>query len=207
MASRWVVGFNGARDQYQVPLALYEIDGLCAFVTDLAFPSWFKDLPVVGNLLARRCLPPGMFLKTHICWRALFYQINHYLKVSKRRGQHLKKVDRAISIKCKAIALRHSANLFMYSYYTSDAFSGVNGLTKVMFQVHPLGGLVSELLRRDYEKYTQYISWYEEEDENKLGDADVSFSRARVAVCRLYCLCERIYQANSGLRRLLAGKS
>lgn len=151
-----VVAFAGARDHYQLPLALAEANLLESFVTDMYWsadkPLWIKTLGKVvpASAIKQRfragipsdlvSVPPkafgaaaGMMAFPKLQWNA--------------------PKDASLGRRARQIAARTDAAIFCYSYYAFEAFRNGKGNSsyRFLFQVHPHPQSIRELLREELE--------------------------------------------------------
>lgn len=147
--TRWVVVFNGARDGYQVPLALHEQGMLESLVTDWYTPY---DLPAVRALLDRgpaslrgallRRFRPGL-PSARVRTRPLA------TLTTRLRPGTMRDADVRLGERAGGLACRSGAGILSYTYYAASAFAAAGGGPRVLFQVeaHPLARL--EVLERE----------------------------------------------------------
>jgi Glycosyl transferases group 1 len=173
---RYVVCFNGARDSYQVPLALHEHGLLSSLVTDLYYPH---DRPVLRRIpglsaLRRRCSTDLPSSEVHWASRALVPQIASRLYRSDPMTL-FEFVDRSLSEAALAQAERENASLFLYSHYAYQAFTSPRsqGMMKGLFMFHPHTDLIREILDRDFAQFPECRQSYE-------GEHDTSGSATRL---------------------------
>ena len=156
-----VVTFAGARDQYQLPLALAEAGWLDTFVTDAYFPvdqAWYQATlrhilpPKVSNARFREGISSR---KVAISLQALLYSS---IMQAERRfvGSSMNlyiQSNRALSRLAKQIALRHDAALFSCSYYAADAFAPTadRPTQRFLFMLHPHPVSVRRILTEELE--------------------------------------------------------
>ena len=151
---RAVVALAGARDYYQLPLALHEGGLLQALVTDMYWPAdrtWFS----LGSLLrqeliaARRCpglkgarvrVPPLALCASAMMKAAGSTKLNRYK-------------DKVLSSEARRIAVRERSPLFCYSYYASESFKQSESVKhRFLFQLHPHPESVRSLLLEEAER-------------------------------------------------------
>jgi hypothetical protein len=146
-----VVTFAGARDGYQLPLALNEADLLEAFVTDMYWPAdkpWFSSS--LGKLLpqsivsARYCQGLNSS-KVKISSRAWAASACGYVAPQIRLSRY---GDRSLGEEARAQSSRTSTALFCCSYYASEAFKPGEGRPpfRFLFQLHPHPKSVRKIL-------------------------------------------------------------
>jgi glycosyltransferase involved in cell wall biosynthesis len=155
---RAVTFFIGARDNYQLPIALCERDLLEAFVTELYWPfehrgigplmklalprSWHSrrhrtGLPSVRVRVEPRALSAVAMSTLHPGWSQL-------------RARY-----RAVGATGRRIASRSGAPVFSYSYYVHEAFreGPERPDRRFIFQLHPHPLSVQRILRREIQRY------------------------------------------------------
>lgn len=148
----WTVVFKGARDSYQVPLALHEVGKLSTLVTDWYSPfdhEWFPRLAAVGpaglrgSLRRRYCpgLPSSRVVS--VWWELLRSKASSYW--GSRVG------DDRIGALAGQLARRHGGGILAYSYYGYSAFRGYGAgpLPKILFQLHPHPLTVRRILEEE----------------------------------------------------------
>jgi glycosyltransferase involved in cell wall biosynthesis len=157
-----VVVLAGARDHYQLPLALNESNLLHTLVTDMYLPAqgrWFSfaiDSLVPRALISSRFCS-GLDSKRVKTSKSALFAVGLTKAAPKMRFNRVK--DRFLSRKARKIALRNNAPLFSYSYYASEAFKPAGEIPKrrFLFQLHPhprtvRGILLDEIERSPYAK-------------------------------------------------------
>ncbi len=135
-----VVALAGARDQYQLPLALHEGELLDALITDVYWPrdrAWFSGslgrvLP--DRLLAARYSEGLGSKKTRVDIRASTLAVATMAAPRLSLNRHK---DRALGRRARQLALRDGAALFCYNYYAHAAFQpgGVQPPYRFLFQI------------------------------------------------------------------------
>jgi glycosyltransferase involved in cell wall biosynthesis len=153
---RAVVAFAGARDHYQLPLALEEGDLLQALVTDLYWPAdrdWFQSLARVGlpeRLIAARYCDGLSSSQTSVSAQALV--AGTMARVIRDR-RFVRWKDSAIGRKARKIALNTGSALFCTNYYATEAFRPGASQPKLRFlfqlQAHPRS--LQRILREELE--------------------------------------------------------
>jgi glycosyltransferase involved in cell wall biosynthesis len=136
----WVVAHSGARDHYQLPLALHESGQLHRFVTD-----WYSPLnyPILAALL--NCAP--QCVRSTLAGRYREELSSEFTKDLKLSGA-LKAVfgtdalalslDRLVGECAARVASDSGSQLLITSYYGWAAFPRLaKDTAKVLFQVHP----------------------------------------------------------------------
>ncbi len=157
--SSYVCAFRGARDSYQVPLALAEGGMLDQFITDFycaplarigaaALPGRWRE-----KLLAReeKGIPTdrvrrllGLFLRENL---------RHLLGFS--RALTIGRLDAEFSLAAASRVRRSRADLFLYSPYAWEAFTAryAHEPRKVLFQFHPHPACERRILLADRKNY------------------------------------------------------
>lgn len=134
---RWVVAFAGARDSYQVPIALHESGLLHKLVTD-SYTPLDRPLPAavaevlpspMRSKLRRRFSPalPSRLVKSHSAypirnwWEpdGWMYRVG---SLGERAGQ---------------IAAKEHCSILAYAHLATSAFAGVGSRRKVLIQMQP----------------------------------------------------------------------
>jgi len=160
MSNGYVVGFAGARDAYQVPLALQETNQLYALVTDIYLPH----LPrVVGKRFpklqgrhrdglparkTRSSLPAAW--TTHLSWRFAPGR-------SRAHRAHLVRARDLLANTARKLAARSGSDLFLYAGYAHVAFTdpALKDARKILFMYHPHIERSAEILQHDARRYPQ----------------------------------------------------
>jgi Glycosyl transferases group 1 len=142
-----VVVQSGARDAYQLALALSERDMLEALVTDLFWPgdqAWARALLAVlpqnvKSLLSQRS-------EARLPWRQIKLCAVTGIKTllldklprvsSKVRQEAMRSADSELGTTAGTLARKAGAGLVSYSYYGYDAFTAY-GRGAILFQLHP----------------------------------------------------------------------
>jgi glycosyltransferase involved in cell wall biosynthesis len=147
---RYVVTFAGARDHYQVALALAETDELEQLVNEFYWPK----VPQVLQGLVARLNPktrdrvcPGLPaarvtlpVVATIAWLLGQVWKSDHLRTAK---------DAALGRAAGSLARRTGAGLLAYSYYASYAFERAPRSRKIIFQVHPHPQMTREILQEE----------------------------------------------------------
>lgn len=172
-----VVVLAGARDHYQLPLALQEGKSLHTLVTDMYWPADRKWLSLSLNsflpedkVAARFCsgldsrrvrVSAGALCASAIMKATKTARLNRYK-------------DKILSKEAKRIALRNQAPLFCYSYYASEAFkpSGEVPRHRFLFQLHPHPKAVRGILLEEMNRVPQAKSSLIMEHELSLREQD-----------------------------------
>ncbi|HEX4663282.1 MAG TPA: glycosyltransferase family 4 protein [Terriglobales bacterium] len=145
----WVAVFAGARDGYQVPIALEEAGRLNALVTDFYSPL---DRPFVRN--AVRLLPSSVQSKlsrrfsSNLPSRLVRSRPLYALKTW-RNPQSWTEHVALLGEAAGRIATEHGSGLLAYSHVASAAFAQAPQSTKVLFQMQPHPASVREALTSD----------------------------------------------------------
>ncbi len=147
---QWVVSHCGARDRYQLPIALHEVGQLYRFVTDFYSPL---DSPILGNLLKHAPLRlrsklmrryrdglPSKFANDQKLTEAF-----KWIRTPVARDFEL---ARMVSERAARIASDSGSSLLITSYNGWAAFPLLSKNTrKVLFQVHPHPWFLRDLYR------------------------------------------------------------
>ena len=177
-----VVVHSGARDSYQLALALHEAGLLSALVTDLYFSqssplarhlrSW---LPAsLQELLHRRttaALPaPAVRQCLFTGLRELLLARCSFISFALRR-RSTRAADRTLGRTAGNLARRRGAGLVTYSYYASDAVSAY-GQPVLLFQLHPHPATMRRLLQHELDLHADCAASLTQEWELALPEAD-----------------------------------
>jgi glycosyltransferase involved in cell wall biosynthesis len=154
-AVRYVCAFRGRRDSYQVPLALAEANQLDQFITDFYYP------PGLDSILA--FLPEGVRERFNsrrqegipanrvrsLLGVTAVEHARHRLGITHQRTYAA--LDRHYSLAARNRARRTKSNLFLYSPYAWEAFTGAytHSPRRVLFQFHPHADFEQRLLAED----------------------------------------------------------
>lgn len=172
-----VVVLAGARDHYQLPLALQEAGLLHRLVTDMYWPAdrgWFSRsagrlLP--SHILAARYCAGLDSRRVRISAQALGADA---LMKTLRTARFNRHKDRALSRKARQLAVEKGVALFAYSYYASEAFKDMGEMLphRYLFQLHPHPAAVRAILREEIERVPQARSSLMAEHELALPDRE-----------------------------------
>jgi hypothetical protein len=186
---KYVTAFAGARDSYQVPLALAETDQLDCLITDLYLPRLPTSLTDRFPKLARRYVPglslrdtrssASILWKTYLGWR-FARDRNRSLLASLKWSQD------ALARFAAQRALRTGADLFLYAGYALKAFENpkLSGTRRILFMYHPHIALSSEVLIRDAAQYPESESTRAElMTDQQDRDVDRELELADLIVC------------------------
>jgi glycosyltransferase involved in cell wall biosynthesis len=177
-----VLVHGGARDSYQVALALSEAGLLECLVTDLFWPAergWaarFSERlpPSLRELLERRserALPSG---QVKMCWAEGFrgLLLDRLPRVPFELRRHSNRAaDAKLGREAGRLARRSDAGLVSYSYYGFDAIAEY-GRPAMLFQMHPHPGTVRRLLLEELENHPECAASLEQEWELALPEND-----------------------------------
>jgi glycosyltransferase involved in cell wall biosynthesis len=154
MRRRFVTAHAGARDQYQLSLALFEAGLLEELVTDFYAPDLlFRHWP--DKIGKRYC--PGL---TSSAVSQSFPAMLSAFRMKFGHSFHLNiEKDRHISKTAYHKAKRSRAHLFLYSYYAFQAFHAAMkeepDMQRLLFQLHPHPYTIQKLLREELELVPQ----------------------------------------------------
>jgi glycosyltransferase involved in cell wall biosynthesis len=179
---RVVVVHSGARDSYQVALALAEAGMLEALVTDL---FWNTHKPWAQKLVSM--LPPGVREKVahHSEQRlpssrvkpcavtgAATVALNRLPRVPLQiRSRMMRHSDKVLGTTAGKMARGKGCNLLSYSYYGHAALSHFGG-DGILFQLHPHPASMRAILLRELQRYPECVASLREEWELGLGEED-----------------------------------
>ena len=175
-----VVAFAGARDHYQLPLALSEAGLLQTFVTDTYWPADRRVFTAgVGRIL------PGSVIQARfrqgipsrrVSVPARAFAAAAGMQISPKLNWNAGK-DASLSERARRIAARTGAAIFTYSYYAFEAFrEGENRPPfRFLFQVHPHPQSIRDLLTEELELTPQ--AQFSLRAEHELSWPDEHFQR------------------------------
>lgn len=155
---KYVTAFAGARDSYQVPLALAESNQLDCLITDLYLPKLPATLTARFPKLARRYVPglsvkdtrssASILWKTYVGWRFSNDRTRDLLA-------SLKWSQDALARFAAHRARSKGTDLFLYAGYALKAFENPNlsHARRILFMYHPHIALSSEILLKDVAQY------------------------------------------------------
>ncbi len=160
MAHSIVSSASGARDAYQLPLALHEAGLLAEHVTDFYTPDviW-KNLELlpqtIGSKLAKRHADDLPSAKVHSTRLLASRQLlMHLVPPLRRRWQG---DQQSIGLSALRKAQKHNASLLMYAGYAYSAFTleDVKARRRGVVQYHPHIRDSAAILRADLDRYPQ----------------------------------------------------
>ncbi|MFL6436031.1 MAG: glycosyltransferase family 4 protein [Terriglobales bacterium] len=145
----WVAVFAGARDGYQVPIALQEAGLLKTFVTDFYSPL---DRPSVRN--AVRLLPSSFQsrLSRRFSSKLPSIAVQWHPLYALKTWRNPRSWTEHVSLLGEAagrIAAEHGSGLLAYSHVASAAFAQAPRSAKVLFQMQPHPASVRKALTSD----------------------------------------------------------
>ena len=179
---RVVVVQSGARDAYQVALALSEAGMLEALVTDLFWPAdkaWARALArllprVLREQLSRRSEPRVSSGRVRqLLVRSLRLHVTQRLpglSPATRRGE-MRAADAALGHAAGTLARRHGSALVSYSYYGYDAFRAFRR-PGILFQLHPHPATMRRLLSAELTAHPDCAASLKQEWELALPEED-----------------------------------
>jgi glycosyltransferase involved in cell wall biosynthesis len=179
---RAVVVHAGARDGYQVALALSERGMLEALVTDLFCAEdsfWFRRvvrvLPFgIRSVLSQRSVPGLSYKSVHVraiagLWSFFFGKWGRAPFAIRRSSQ--RKLDSALGRKAGELAADRKAGLLTYSYYGFDAISNYNR-EALLFQLHPHPSTMRRILQEELDSHPDCAESLRQEWELSLPEHD-----------------------------------
>lgn len=164
MTKQFVTAFNGARDYYEVPLALHEMGLLSSHISDFYCPDFLARLSGVPNKIKRRHRAGLPSSRVNIDLRAVLKQ---YLFSVPGHNDPYFAVDRALSLTAANAALRSESHLFLHSRYAYWAFHALPDRKRLMYQYHPHSASVREMLERDYSLHPEVRWSFENEQDSQ----------------------------------------
>ncbi len=196
MPGKAVLVHGGARDAYQMALALCEAGLLEMLVTDLFWPEdrgWAQALArrlpesVLRRLRLRSAAGlPGKSVVT--CLAAglggLFMDRAHWLPFALRR-RWARASDAKLGTRAGQWARQTGAGLVSYSYYGYDAFTA-RGRGGLLFQVHPHPATMRRILREELQRHPDCASSLKTEWEMSLPEYDFQHLVSETAMASRY---------------------
>ncbi len=179
---RVVLVQSGARDAYQVALALQGAGLLEAMVTDLFWPAdrawarWIAErLPARAlHLLQQRSEPQLPSAAVHLCaitgGATLLLEKLRRVPLSLRRAT-MRFADGVLGRTAGHLANARSAGLLSYSYYAFDAFQCYSG-RGLLFQLHPHPASMRRILSAELAAHPDCAASLKQEWELALPEED-----------------------------------
>ncbi len=177
-----VVVHSGARDAYQLGLALSEAGMLEVLITDLFWPSdqrWakrlFRSLPLqLRSLLQQRSESRLPSARVRLCaltgLTTLLLDKALWVSLSRKR-QSMRAADAELGRKAGQHATDTGAALLSYSYYAYDAFQYA-AEPKILFQLHPHPASMRRILTDELEANPDCAASLQQEWELALPEED-----------------------------------
>ena len=175
-SSKYVCAFRGRRDYYQAPLALAEAELLDSFITDVyaggTVRALSRGLPERLRekvLLRRRSGIPDNHVRC--LWTSTIFERANF-RLGKPESLIFARYDAEYSKIAAAHARKNHSNLFLYSPYAWEAFTGKYRHTphKVLFQFHPHPDMESRILAEDKKRFPFVRESYTEESGERLSE-------------------------------------
>lgn len=156
---RYLVATARARDDFQLPLALAEVDALAGMVTDFYLPDALARGLGHGRSVVRKWHHPRIpSARISRSWRAAWIELRKKF-VRENDAVTFRAVDRALSTRFAAVARRApAAGLLAYSNYAHQAFAQVANTPKVIFQFHPHPDYARAIFEADYARFPE-VRW------------------------------------------------
>jgi glycosyltransferase involved in cell wall biosynthesis len=154
--STYVVAFSGARDAYQVPLALHQTGQLNALITDFYAPELPSLLKRRFPKLAGRNQNGLPFWKARssfqVAWTSRSWS---FARKNRATVGDLKRSQDLLSRAAGRIAARTGSDLFLYAGYARVAFEhpALTSARKIVFMYHPHIQRCAEILASDAERW------------------------------------------------------
>ena len=138
---QFAVVFAGARDHYQVAIALAERGRLFALINELYFPSlppWVRAAIGVLDRKNRRVARSSPELPAERVKTSCVALMASLLRRASATSRFVQWQDRALGHACGKLAKQRELSVLAYSYYASYAFEQMPlELLRIIFQVHP----------------------------------------------------------------------
>ena len=179
-----VVVHRGARDSYQVALAMANAGKLERLITDVYWRPESKLAHTVeqvlgprsGKLLGAHAASPLRSALVETCplsgWSSLLLdKIPH--APSNLRSRATRWTDRTLGRTAGTLARESGSALLSYSYYGHSAFSAAGPETpRLLFQLHPHPSSMRQLLRKELAEHPECASSLKKEWELALSEDD-----------------------------------
>jgi glycosyltransferase involved in cell wall biosynthesis len=177
-----VVVHAGARDSYQVAVAMAEAGMLEALVTDLFWAAgnpWTQKIASmlpsgIRNMLAHRSEVrlPSARVKCCSVTGAAALAVDKFPRVPLQiRSRMMRHGDKVLGTTAGKIARRKGCNLVSYSYYGHAAFSRFGG-DGILFQLHPHPASMRTILLKELLRYPECAASLQQEWELALCEGD-----------------------------------
>lgn len=169
-----VVVLAGARDRYQLPLALNEAGILHKMVTDMYWPAdrkWFSaslgSFISEASIYARFCTGIKS-TEVSVSKKAL---IGFFIAKSTKNRNIQTYQEMVLGVKARNIATKNQTALFSYSYYAYEAFNRQRESVKYrfIFQLHPHPRAVRNILIEELDRTPKASSSLMMENELRLS--------------------------------------
>lgn len=178
--TRYVVVHGGARDSYQVAVALQRAGLLHALITDLIAPAdaksgWARFVPgrILTLLQSRTASLPSACV--HACWvTGLLATVSErcaWLPFTLRRAAR-RLSDARLGNVAGRLARRTGSGLLAYSYFGEPAFRAF-GRPALLFQVHPHPLTVRRILQQERTDHPECAASLDQEWELALPEHDL----------------------------------
>lgn len=200
-----VVVHAGARDSYQLALALSEANLLQALVTDLFLPAnwtWMIRLaarfsPGLADLLSRRSagIEPSQ-IEQRVFDGLLILALEKIPRVplAYRRSTQ-RSADASLGRAAGSLARRSHSGLIAYSYYGFDAIRAY-GHPAMLFQVHPHPATMRRILSEELAAHPDCAASLEQEWELALPDEDYRHLVAETSMASRYLVASSFTRAS-----------
>ena len=164
--TRCVTAHAGARDHYQLSLALYEAGLLERLVTEAYAPDW---LYAVAPKQAQKRYCPGLPTSAIKLSRSALYRT---VRSRLLNSSDTFAIDHCLSRTAYEVARRTDSNLFLYSYYGHEAFwraiADRSQRHRILFQLHPHPMTIRYLLAGEMERLPFAAQSIRDEEEFQL---------------------------------------
>ena len=202
-----VVVHSGARDAYQLALALSEAGLLEALVTDLYWPAdhpvasalaTFLPKRAASMLLQRSChsLPSSQVRSSFVVGLSTLLSDKLKCLPPKLRQRVTRNADATLGRKAGDLATRTNSAVVSYSYYAFDAFQH-GARPGMLFQLHPHPASMRRILKEELQAHPDCKDSLRQEWELALPEADFQHLVRETAMARSHLV------ASSFTRRTL----
>ncbi|MFD2573458.1 glycosyltransferase family 4 protein [Spirosoma soli] len=190
--TKCVTAHVGARDQYQLSLALRQAGLLEQLVTEAYTPDWLHR--IAPDIASKRYCAGLSLSSVTISARALSLMVA--ARIDRKTDLH--HVDQAISRAAYNVAVKAQANLFLYSYYAHSAFQQAifdkSPVQRILFQLHPHPYNIRQLLEEEMERVPFAAQSIRDEDEFRLRPAQLESLAVEPSMATLCVTASRFTQ-------------
>ena len=160
MDKKYICCFPGKRDNYQLPLALYETGRLASFITGIYnkgfLANLLKQTGYQSKIINREIDKlPSNLVKAHPFFE---YVLTIFDKLKIERAKSTVWQDYAFSHFASQFATKYKVNLLLYEFQAAHAFKMKykHNIKKVLFHFHPHPDFDHSFLAQDIKNYPDF---------------------------------------------------